>query len=330
MNIPKICLLIAILLLGGCNGQQSPPQSSSHCPMINHENGSTPICDSPEKVVALSPYVLDLLLSLDIQPDGFSAAYPFAGRVFDNPQTQIPYIGNNVTSQPLNTGDRHNPSLETLVMIKPDVIIAEHWQGDNKYAIFNQISPTILINEEKGGWRRDLMTIAKVFDQERKAKEIIKIRDDNIDSARQQLASMVANHPRILLLSSGGIAEGFYDYGQSPSIYSRILTNLGFEIVEVDNFINGEGGIISLEALAEINADMIIVLAWNNENRQDTHQWKVIEAQWKNNPILSNLDTFQQGKVYFLDAYLTMVRGAMAEDIIIQEILSLFKTSSQI
>lgn len=316
----KLCLVVIVFLLGGCNGENSAPQLSSNCPIITHENGETPICQTPKQVVALSPYVLDLLLSLDIQPIGYSGYSGFTGKVFDNPNAQIPYIGSHLTSQPINIGDRHNPSLETLMMIRPDVIIGEYWQGNDKYPLLSQIAPTILVNEEKGGWRRDLMRVAKVFNRETQAQDVIKIRDNKIISARQQLNSIVATHPRILLLSSGSIVDGFYDYGTRSTIYSHLLKGIGFEIVTLKQSNQNINEKVSLEAIPNVDTDIIIVIAWDMD-KNNLNQWKQRKKEWANNPILSNLEVFKQGKVYFLDAHLTMVRGAMAEDIILQNLL---------
>jgi iron complex transport system substrate-binding protein len=320
----KLYLIVILFLLSGCNKENSPPKSSSNCPIISHENGDTPICQTPKQVVALSPYVLDLLLSLDIQPVGYSGYSAFTSKVFDNPTAQIPYIGDKLTSQPINIGDRHNPSLETLIMIKPEVIIGEYWQGNDKYPLLSQIAPTILVNEEKGGWRRDLMTVAKVFNRETQAQNTIALRDNNIISARQQLSSIVASHPRILLLSSGSIIDGFYDYGTRETIYSHLLKSIGFEIVTLKQSNQNINEKVSLEAIPDIDTDIIMVIAWDID-KNNLNLWQQREKEWRNNPILNNLDVFKRGRVYFLDGHLTMVRGAMAEDIILLEMISLLQ-----
>ncbi|NEQ86363.1 MAG: ABC transporter substrate-binding protein, partial [Moorea sp. SIO2I5] len=49
---------------------QSP---TSDCRTVAHDLGETQICGQPQKVVALSAYNLDLLLSLNMQPAGYAA-----------------------------------------------------------------------------------------------------------------------------------------------------------------------------------------------------------------------------------------------------------------
>jgi ABC-type Fe3+-hydroxamate transport system substrate-binding protein len=88
--------------------------------------GETQVCGQPQKIVALSPHLLDLLLSLDHQPAGYAEVFPFhKGKYFDNPSQQIPYLGDRVTSQPINLGNRNEPSLERLIKLKPDLILGE-------------------------------------------------------------------------------------------------------------------------------------------------------------------------------------------------------------
>ena len=61
--------------------------------------------------------MLSMMLALDVQPSAYAEAYLVQ---FNNSSKQIPYLGNFVTTQPINLGDRNSPSLETLTLLKPD------------------------------------------------------------------------------------------------------------------------------------------------------------------------------------------------------------------
>ncbi|BDA71331.1 hypothetical protein RIVM261_002240 [Rivularia sp. IAM M-261] len=69
-----------------------------------------------------------LELALDVQPSAYADAYLFRLRQFNNHSQQIPYLGSFVTSQPINLGKRNNPSLETLTLLKPDLILGLNFQ----------------------------------------------------------------------------------------------------------------------------------------------------------------------------------------------------------
>lgn len=74
-----------------------------------------------------------MMLALDVQPSAYADAYLLKSLQFDNPSQQIPYLGNLVTSQPINLGDRNNPSLETLtLLITP-------------YGLVSSVAPSVIL-----------------------------------------------------------------------------------------------------------------------------------------------------------------------------------------
>ncbi len=46
--------------------------NASNCRIVKHDMGETQVCGQPQKIVALSPHLLDLLLSLNRQPAGYA------------------------------------------------------------------------------------------------------------------------------------------------------------------------------------------------------------------------------------------------------------------
>ncbi|MEM9092315.1 MAG: hypothetical protein AAGC93_26725 [Cyanobacteria bacterium P01_F01_bin.53] len=117
-------LLLSVLtvsLIIGCglarNDSANPTseaavQPASGCRVIQHDLGETEVCGQPQKVVTLSAHILDLLLSLDVQPFASTLTLNVhTGEVFDKPARQIPYLGERLTGQPINLGRDHTPSL---------------------------------------------------------------------------------------------------------------------------------------------------------------------------------------------------------------------------
>ncbi len=107
--------------------------SSESCRLVEHHGGKTEICGQPQIVAALSPRALDVMLALDVQPAAYAEAAYSDRKVlslhkFDNPSQQIPHLGQKIKTQPINLGHRNTPSLETLIEVKPDLIVAETWQ----------------------------------------------------------------------------------------------------------------------------------------------------------------------------------------------------------
>jgi iron complex transport system substrate-binding protein len=142
----SICSLILVVACNSStpqlNTNQTPTSRPSDCRVINHDGGETEICGQPQKIVAFGPPILDIFLSLGVQAAGYSEVDFLNKKVFDNPSEQIPYLGHLVTNQPVNLGDRNNPSLETFVQLQPDLIIGEAYHIKEKYELFSSIAPT--------------------------------------------------------------------------------------------------------------------------------------------------------------------------------------------
>ncbi|NET38166.1 MAG: ABC transporter substrate-binding protein [Cyanothece sp. SIO1E1] len=93
--------------------------------------------------------------------------------MFDQPARQIPYLGNQITSQPINLGSDAAPSLERLTLLKPDLILGEHGIGSN-YPVFSEIAPTLLWGDRtsKGAWQDHLRGIAQALHLEERATQV--------------------------------------------------------------------------------------------------------------------------------------------------------------
>lgn len=325
---------LTILLVWGCSRTLSttphlssepiqPIQQVANCQSIEHAAGSTKICHQPQKIAVLSPYLLDVLLSLGKQPAGYAGTSIHQGQ-FDHPAHQIPYLGNRMTTQPINLGDRTYPSLEALALLKPDLIVGELWQGSQgKYDLFSQIAPTILVDDQQGGWQHSLQLVAKAMGRLDAIQPLMSAREQRLIAARQQLSEIVQANPRVLLLSSGDLASGFYAYGQDRSVYSDLLEALGFQITRLhDSLLKTIGTApLSLEMLPQLDTDMLIVLGWNNDPDQNSLDLKRIQQEWNQTQVLKALPISQTGQVYFMDGHLTMLRGPIAEAYILSDLL---------
>jgi iron complex transport system substrate-binding protein len=326
MKVARFVFLFAliVLLAWGCSRTAPvvPQQAlfSNNCQAIEPR---TERCNRSRKIAVLSPYGLDLLLSLREQPAAY-AGVSASRQPFTRPIEQIPYLGDRVTTQPINLGDRDQPSLEALALLKPDLILGERWQGEHgKGDLLRQIAPTVLLDADQG-WQQNLRQVAQVIDRSNAVQTIMDARQKRIMEARQQLTAMIKAHPRVLLLASGDLASDFYAFGEERSVYTDLLEALGFRIVRLDNswFNAADTTPLSLKILPQIETDLLIVIGWDKgdvENRP--LDWRQIKQQWNQIAVLRALPVSQAGKVYFMDAHLTMVRGSLAETQILADLL---------
>ena len=304
-----ICALILVVACSNPNSLQGdlPIANSESCRLVEHDGGKTEICGQPKTVVALSPRALDVMLALNIQPTAYAEAAYTDRKIldldrFDNPSEQIPHLGDRITTQPVNLGHRNTPSLEALVALKPDLIVAETWQENE---LLSKIAPMLLINNQYGkeNWSRRLQIVAQAFGKEEQAKEVIARYEQQLIQTRKKLAPVVNAYPRILPVNPN---ENLFSIGSYNSDIAVLLEELGFELVLLEDVPrttdNSFVPPISLEAFTQLNPDIILVTIWGTDNFYNPES--AIAKKWSKTPLLQNMQAVRKGRIHYLNGQL--------------------------
>lgn len=341
--------LLAVLgmvgLIGACGTASSsddrtnPASGTANCQSVQHALGDTQVCAQPQRIIALGPNILELLLSIDVEPVGYADYFALPVDEFNHPQQQIPYLGTFITTQPRNVGTWDNPSLETIAQLKPDLILGNVDVNQDEYAQLSQIAPTLLFDYGTNGvWQETLQTIATVLEKSEQAETVIAKHNQQIASARDTLEPIVAPHPQALLLASDQLDQTLQVETDQGSCGSR-LADLGFQLV-APNATSAEqpSSPISLELLSQITADTIILQAWNREvihaeetressrESENNSQLAPLKQQWAQNAIAQSLPASQAGRVYFISAYLCRaLPGAIGTELLFNEFVTQVK-----
>ncbi|MEL6401399.1 MAG: iron-siderophore ABC transporter substrate-binding protein [Cyanobacteria bacterium J06626_4] len=314
--------------------------------MIEHDLGETEVCGEPQKVVTLSLHMLDLLLSLDRQPVAATMTLNFhRGDIFDDPAQQIPYLGDRVTTEPVNLGDDHTPSLEKLAALKPDLIIGEVGRNASQYDLLSQIAPTLLWQDrtEQDKWQKSLRDLATALGQAEKAETVLQQVETRIADVRADFIDVVAAHPNLLVLGANDPDEGFLVV--KPDGYlGELLSGIGFQLIPPPPAsLDANNPLMSIEALPALNeADSIIVLGWNADvdeglensdassdesatQQIESHQGRAIQQNWQANAIAQSLTASQANRVYFATFYKwNGLNGPISAELILAELRQFF------
>jgi iron complex transport system substrate-binding protein len=308
-------LVVAVIALGAiaaCQTQTSNPETSisnrTDCRIVEHEVGETEICDQPERIVVLGPYVLEPLLALGVQPMGFADHEAFHQGDYDNPSQQIPYLGSMITQPIANVGLAYEPSIEAIVKVQPDLIIGIE-TNDQQYDILSQIAPTIMLDYEAP--ETNLKAIAQAVNRTQQAEQVLAETKQRIAAARKTFAPLVASNPKMLLLYS-------------------LPQKLGFQVVsspKLDEPKANQSVPISIETLPQFDeANSVIVLGHNFEelkqvNNFSENQLSNIKQEWSENAIAQSLDASKAQRVYFIPAYLCLsLPGAIGTKLYLKQL----------
>jgi iron complex transport system substrate-binding protein len=317
----KHCLFSVFILLSlsACYGQSTKNLknvnnlSSSDCQTVQHERGETQVCGQPQRIIALNPKMLDILLSLEVQPIGYAEIFADRGSNFDQPSQQIPYLGDRVTQPIANLGISGQPSLEAIARIRPDLILGDSWGNEEEYAQLSQIAPTLLfeyVGADK--WQEPLRTIASLLNRAEQAEAVIEAYQQQLESTRQTLTPVVESYPNVLMIASEQLAQSV-DLITTDDFCGKLLKDLGFQLVSLSTDIPKDiTQSISVEVLPRLDTDLIIVQGHNmagmsqieNVERFSEDQVKPIQQSWSNNPVAQSLTATKANRVYFVPTYL--------------------------
>ena len=295
------------------------------CRRIEHVAGETEVCGQPQRVVALSPYTLDSTLALGVQPVGIAESESSETQLYDNPEKQIPYIGKQITTEPIALGMVRSPSLERLTSLQPDLILGENIAHEESYSLLSRIAPTLLFSERNTpedvqSWQNDIEGIALALGREDRAEELLFAHKAQISQARAALQPVLHSYPRVLLLASN---LNLTDLESQPeSTVGRLLQEIGFEIVRPEGFLDARG-VISWEVVPQIETDLILVMSWSDDltlNPEEIMPGETMRDAWRKHPLLSTMPAFQQNRVFFVDYYLWsgVSRGPLSDQLVLE------------
>lgn len=315
----SILILFGVLLSSACQrpslNRAESVSASSDCQIIKHDLGETRVCGQPHRIIALDPQSLDLLLALGVEPIGYAEdrrallGSPEAGKSI----VGVKYLGDRLTTNPIHIGVSQTPSLEAILILKPNLILGSHL-GNTEYQILNKIAPTLLPLhlEAPDRWRTRIQIIGRVLQREEIASAVLAAHDRCTSSTKANLAAHQGKS--ILLLSMSGL--DYIEVFNQNSFAGKLLEDIGFTLfVPAHLGLANEEIVISPEILPQLKPDIIIVMASGSSKVEQ------IQQIWEKNPILRSLPAYQGNQVYFVDYQLwSRITGSIAAELILKEI----------
>lgn len=297
----KLFLLIAFLLLAiaSCHlfVQRSEPltespEISSECQLVRHSLGETCVPVEPKRIVALDPiYILDPLLALDIKPVG-AAADNWLGKKYWGGLSSEETKGLEVIGQP------YQPSLEKLLMVKPDLILG---LTDLKqyYPQLSAIAPTVLLDyyeKVKFSFKKHLRSIAEIVGREVKAEEVIERYQKRIKALKAQIDGRLEGKEISVIYYS----EGNFSAPDRYTAFFQVLNDLGVRLQPI--FLEDDLNILptfSVEVINKYDADILFIC---DDGPQP-------ESFFLKNPLIYSLKAAQNKQLYVVNGHIWRAYG---------------------
>ncbi|MCG7393194.1 siderophore ABC transporter substrate-binding protein [Microvirga sp. ACRRW] len=266
-------ILAGALSLGALTGNVSAQDLK-----IQHAKGETTVPAKPKKVLAFDLASLDTLNVLGVEVSGV-------------PTARFPeYLAKYGSDQYEKVGTLFEPDFEAVNAARPDLIIIGG-RSSAKYDALAKIAPTIDMTVDPkdyvGSVKRNVQTLAKIFDKQAEADSQLATLERSMAALRQEAAKAGKG---LLVLTTGGKMSAYGpgsrfgllhgEFGVVPAVEGLATTN--------------HGQAVSAEFILKTNPDWLFVIDRDMATgRAEGAAKKVLDndlvaqtTAWKNNQIV--------------------------------------------
>ena len=263
---------------------------------VQHAMGETQVPETPKRVVALGPFILESLVAIDA---------PMVGAPIER---EFPEL----RQQAKETRDiGYPPNLERIVALQPDLIIGTTVREDI-YSQASQIAPAVLFEfQGSGQWQEIMKSVGRAMNQPKAVQVVLGKYNQRLEEFRQRL-----NQPaQAIEVSVVRVYPGQISLYQRGSFAGTILEDAGFSRPPSQKR-NSVQRQISKEKLAQADGDVLFLWTYGETNQQTSQA----VARLKTDPLWSQLEVVKQEKVYEVNGNHWIGSGPIAANLVIDDL----------
>lgn len=230
-------------------------------------------------VIAGSMESMEDALVLDVKPVG---AISVGGK--------FPEMFTPVTGEAKTIGEKTQPNLETILSLKPDVILGSSKFPPEMAEKLNKIAPMFPVSHISTNWEANLLLLGDLTGKQAEAEKAIADYKSEVESAKTKLgADLKEKKVLVVRLRQGNINL----YPEKVFFNPVLYTDLGLTMPEEVKAAKAQE-IISMEKFSQINPDYLFVQFSPDENKDKPNALEDLQ----NNPIWKSVNAVKNGKVY--------------------------------
>lgn len=254
--------------------------------VLREADGTRLIFDkAPQRIIALSRSVITILNALGITPVGIH-----------DTRLPLPAGLENVA----RVGLPHNPSIERIVALSPDLVVASTRFKAAGAPLFTQhnIRALFLDTFKFDDTIDSIRMFGDAFDRSAEANRII----SDIETRRDRVVAGIRGRrpPRVLILF--GTAQAFMFATKDSYVGDLVRILNGVNVIENLNIPQTMPGFVpfSIEQAVAQNPDVILRISHGNP----AETLRLLQAEFRNNPIWQNVSAVKNNRVYDLESNL--------------------------
>lgn len=280
--VAGILTVAMIGIIGGCSSNDESSNNSENKTMVVESlKGNVEIPANPERIVDISGSSEELLI-LGYTPVGTANIDSY------NTTEVASYVKDQLgSSKVVGHSMMETMDMEAILACNPDLIIMSERQSQI-YDQLKEIAPTVMIKDYGNDWRDRLTDVAKMFNKEDIATKWLEDYDETAKKLGEEVAANNGEESYLPVLASSGQFMVFSDAGIGTII------NEDMSLARPENLPVQDGitlPMLSIEGLAEIDADHIVLIATDAE-----------KAELEDNSVWQNIRAVKDGNVTILNA----------------------------
>ncbi|MFI1243957.1 ABC transporter substrate-binding protein [Enterococcus casseliflavus] len=277
----------SLTLLGACSTNNDSTDSSGSATTSSEiattftdaMGNEVTVPENPQRVIG--SYLEDYLVALEVTP--------VAQWTVGNDSDQA-YLQDKLAEVPRINYDL---PFEDVLSFEPDLLLMDSnsmVEGD-KYDQYSKIAPTYVVtNGEDVTWRERLTDIAKVLHKEEQAAQVEADYDDLVAATKETYADQIQGKSIAVLWV---VNNSVFMVSETKSSGQLLYHELGFEVPalvsEISESATADWSAVSLEKLAELDADYLILV--NSDKGADFFS----EQVWQNLDAVKNNHLWEFG-----------------------------------
>ncbi|WP_238188592.1 ABC transporter substrate-binding protein [Paenibacillus sp. L3-i20] len=264
----------------GTNKEEPAKEGSTETRTIKYLDKEYVLPAKVERIVITGAVeAMEDSIVLDVQPVG---AISFRG--------EFAPMFQSITKNAVSTGEKMEPNFESILSLKPDVILASTKAPPEMEEKLAAIAPTILYSHVSTNWEANLKLLGELSGKEAQAEEVITKYKTDLEAAKVTLSDKLKDKKVLAVRIRTG---KMYVYPEKVFFNPVLYSELGLTVPDVIKAAKAQEE-ISVEKFTEIDPDYLFVQFSPDENKDTPNAFEELQA----NPIMKTTKAIKEGRTF--------------------------------
>ena len=272
---------------------------------VKHAFGETEVPTNPTRVIVLGYTTVEAVLAHGVQPVGAP----------DGVVSSLSHLSleNETTA---DIGSPTQPNLETIVALKPDLILTSKYRLGDSYDQLAQIAPTVVLDiDNNAQWRELTRLCGEALGKQAETQTLAVAYETKLQTVKTQL-SQTGKQLQVSIVS---IFPGLIRAAGTETFAGSVLADASIARPPSQSQAQGPQN-ISMESLDLLDGDVIFIMGLQGDTDMATQVQTEIERV-KSQPLWSQLKAVRNNQVYEVNSHWT-IGSYISADLILDDLLT--------